>query len=158
MRSHASNEKDWCTTQRIPQCTTQGIPQCTTQRIPQCTTQRIPQCTTQRIPQNSHIYFRTYGKSNFTILHVPPPTSFTAFLALNVANFTSVKRADVYLTDLLNNDVDKPVARHFNAANHSISDINVCAISPISGGNDSHKRHEKRLIFKIGTIHPRGLN
>ena len=37
-----------------------------------------------------------------TILHAPPPTSFTAFLALNVANFTSVKRADVYLTDLLN--------------------------------------------------------
>ena len=37
-----------------------------------------------------------------TILHVPPPTSFTAFLALNVANVTSVKRADVYLTDLLN--------------------------------------------------------
>ena len=25
-------------------------------------------------------------------------------------------------------------------------------------GNDSHKRHEKRLIFKIGTIHPLGLN
>ena len=37
-----------------------------------------------------------------TILHAPPPTSFTAFLELNVANFTSVKRADVYLTDLLN--------------------------------------------------------
>ena len=39
-------------------------------------------------------------------------------------------------------------------ANHSMSDIKVCAISPISGGNDSGKRHEKRLIFKIGTIHP----
>ena len=25
---------------------------------------------------------------------------------------------------------------------------------PISGDNDSRKRHEKRLIFKIGTIHP----
>ena len=34
-----------------------------------------------------------------TILHAPPPTSFTAFIAVNVANFTSVKRADVYLTD-----------------------------------------------------------
>ena len=30
----------------------------------------------------------------------------------------------------------------------SISDIGVCAISPISGGNDSRKRQEKRLIFK----------
>ena len=37
-----------------------------------------------------------------TILHASTPTSFTAFLALNVANFTSVKRADIYLTDLLN--------------------------------------------------------
>ena len=36
------------------------------------------------------------------ILHVPPPTSFIAFLAVNVVNFTSVKRVDVYLTDLLN--------------------------------------------------------
>ena len=57
-----------------------------------------------------------------------------------------------------NNDVDKPVARHCNAANRSISDIEVYAISLISGGNDSCKRHEKRLIFKIGTIHLHGLN
>ena len=65
----------------------------------------------------------------------------------------------IYLRSVRNNDVNKPVARHFNAANHSsIPDIKVCAISPISGGNDSRKRHEKRLIFKIGTIHPHGLN
>ena len=32
-----------------------------------------------------------------------------------------------------NNDIEKPIARYFNAANHSISDIKVCAISPISG-------------------------
>ena len=48
--------------------------------------------------------------------------------------------------------MDKPAARHFNAANHSVSDIKVCAISLISGDNDSRKRHEKRLIFKIGII------
>ena len=53
-----------------------------------------------------------------------------------------MKPADVYLTDLLNDDVDKPVARHFNTANHS--DIKVCAISLISGSNDSRKRQEKR--------------
>ena len=63
-----------------------------------------------------------------------------------------------HLRSVRNKDVDKPVARHFNAANHSICDIKICAISPISGGNDSRKRHEKRLIFKIGTIHPHGLN
>ena len=59
-----------------------------------------------------------------------------------------------HLRSVRKNDVDKPVARHFNAANHSISDMNICAISSISGGNDSRKRHEKRLILKIGTIHP----
>ena len=39
-----------------------------------------------------------------------------------------------------------------------LTELKVCAISPISGGNDSRKRHEKRLIFEIGTIHPHGLN
>ena len=57
-----------------------------------------------------------------------------------------------HLRSIRSNDVDKPVARHFNAANHSISDINVCAISPFSGSNDSRKRQEKRLI------HPHGVN
>ena len=48
------------------------------------------------------------------------------------------------------------VAWHFNAANlHYISDIKVCAISPISGGNNSRKRHEKCLTFKINHSSPR---
>ena len=34
-----------------------------------------------------------------------------------------------HLRSARNNDVDKPIARHFNTANHSISDIKVCAIS-----------------------------
>ena len=33
-----------------------------------------------------------------------------------------------HLRSVRNNDVDKPVARHFNTVNHSISDIKVCAI------------------------------
>ena len=56
-----------------------------------------------------------------------------------------------------NNDVDMPIARHFNAANHSISDMKICAISPISGGNDSRKRHKKCLIFKSEPFTPTGL-
>ena len=63
-----------------------------------------------------------------------------------------------HLRSVRNNDVDKPVGRHFNAANHSISDIKVCAISPISGGNDGRIRCTKRLIFKIETIHPYRIN
>ena len=66
-----------------------------------------------------------------------------------------MKRADVYLTDLLNTFVVMLTSLLRDiAANHYISDIKVCAISPISGGNDSRKRHEKCLIFKIGTIQP----
>ena len=63
-----------------------------------------------------------------------------------------------HIPSVRNNDVDKPVERHFNTSNHSMSGIKVCAISPISGCNDSRKWQEKRLIFKIGTIHPLRLN
>ena len=119
------------------------------------------------ISQLCHIYFQTLDPISLfgTILHAPPPTSFTAFLAVNVAYIgeTGRRLSDRFaehLRSVRNNDVDKPVVQRFNAVNHStcISDIKVCAISPNSGGNDSRKRHEKCLIFKIGTIHPDGLN
>ena len=88
----------------------------------------------------------------------------------NQMNFVAQKMAtsEVLSTQCINqtlilykaNPVDNidTIARHFNAANHSITNIKVCAISPISGGNDSRKRHEKLLNFKIGAIHPHGLN
>ena len=62
------------------------------------------------------------------------------------------------LRSVRNNDVDKPVARHFNSVNHYISDMKGCAISSISGGNDSRKRRDRRFILKLGTTHPHGLN
>ena len=49
-------------------------------------------------------------------------------------------------------------SQNFKSANHSISDMKVSAISSISGGNDSRKRQESHLIFKLGTTHPYGLN
>ena len=86
------------------------------------------------------------SKSHFvirTILHAPPPTSFTAFLAVNVVNFTSVKRVDVYLVrfaehfcSVRNNDVNQPVAQHFNTANHILFRIKKCV--------PSHFTHEFR--------------
>ena len=87
----------------------------------------------------------------------------TVFLAVNVVNFTSGEmgrclsnRFAEHLRSVRNNDVDKPVAQHFNTINHSISDIKVCAISSISAGG--RKRRKKRLISKIGTIHLHRLN
>ena len=99
------------------------------------------------------------------ISHALSLTWFIPYLAANAVNSTSVRLADVSLTSLpnifrfvRNNDVDKPVARHFNSANHSISDMKVSAISSISGGNDSRIRQERRPILKLGTSHPYGLD
>ena len=107
-------------------------------------------------------------KSNFVIRHNFTCTSSNIIYCISCSKCCKLYIGEMgrrlcdrfaeHLRSVRNNDVDKPVARHFNAANHSISDMKICAISPISGGNDSRKRHEKRLIFKIGIIHPHGLN
>ena len=55
------------------------------------------------------------------------------------------------------NDANQPVARHFNNGSHCVSDMKIRALCPISGSNDS-KRHEMRLISKLGTVHPLGIN
>jgi hypothetical protein len=34
----------------------------------------------------------------------------------------------------------------------------IRALCPISGRNDSRKRHEMLLISKLGTVHPSGIN
>ena len=107
-------------------------------------------------------------KSNFVIRHNFTCTSSNIIYCISCSKCCKLyigetgrrlsDRFAEHLRSVRNDDVDKPVARHFNAANHFISDMKICAISPISGGNDSRKRHEKHLIFKIGTIHPHGLN
>ena len=107
-------------------------------------------------------------KSNFAIRHNFTCTSSNIIYCISCSKCcklyigeTGRRLSDRFaeqIRSVRNNDVDKHVVRHFNTANHFISNINVCAISSISGGNDSRKRQEKRLIFKIGTIHPHGLN
>ena len=109
-------------------------------------------------------------KSNFVIRRVilhyaPPPTLSNASNALCCKLYMGeTDPLDVYhiysdifaeqFRSVRNNNADKPVARHFNSVNHSISNMNVCAVLPIS----SCKRQKKRLLLKIGTIHPHGLN
>ena len=56
------------------------------------------------------------------------------------------------------NAANQPVARHFNNGRHCVSDMKIRALCPISGSNDSRKRHEMRLISKLGTVHPLGIN
>jgi hypothetical protein len=59
---------------------------------------------------------------------------------------------------VIGNDANQPVSRHFNNGNHSVSDMVIRALCPISGSNDSRKRHEMRLISKLGNVHPSGIN
>ena len=56
------------------------------------------------------------------------------------------------------NDASQPVARHFNSGSHVVSDMKIRAPYPISRSNDSRKRHEMRLISKLGTLLPLGMN
>ena len=56
------------------------------------------------------------------------------------------------------NDANQPVVRHFNSGSHCISDIKIRALCPISGSNNSRKRQEMRLISRLGTVHPLGIN
>ena len=52
----------------------------------------------------------------------------------------------------------RPVARHFNNGSHCLPDLKIRALCPISGSNDGRKRHEMRLISKLATVHPLGIN
>ena len=84
-------------------------------------------------------------------------------ISLEASSMTVSVRHHVYgfaehLRSVRKNDVDKPVDRHFNSAKHSILDMKVSAISSSSRGNDSRKRQERCLIFKLGTTHHYGLN
>ena len=53
------------------------------------------------------------------------------------------------------NDASQPVARHFNNGSHCVSDMKIRApllVTMIAA------RHEMRLISKLGTVHPLGIN
>ena len=56
------------------------------------------------------------------------------------------------------NDANQPVVRHFNNGSHCVSDMKIRTLCPISGSNDSRKRHKMHLISKLGTVHPIGFN
>ena len=49
-------------------------------------------------------------------------------------------------------------ARDFNLPNHSISDFIVFGLSLVSGNNDCRKTKEMRLIHRLGTHNPNGMN
>ena len=50
-----------------------------------------------------------------------------------------------HLYDIRKNDLSKPVSRHFDSYNHSISNFVTFGLSVINGGNDCCKTKEMRL-------------
>ena len=65
-----------------------------------------------------------------------------------------------HLLDVKNkgSDLSKPVARHFNLPGHSHENMEICGINLHFGNNETRKRKEQRLIFKLGTLAPNGIN
>jgi hypothetical protein len=64
----------------------------------------------------------------------------------------SVQSLATMLTSLLTGII-------FNSGNHSLLNImKIRALCPISGQNNSRKRYEMRLISKLETAHPNGIN
>ena len=65
-----------------------------------------------------------------------------------------------HLLDVKNkgSDLSKPVARHFNLPGHSHEHMEICGIYLHLGNNETRKRKEQRLILKLGTLAPNGIN
>ena len=52
-----------------------------------------------------------------------------------------------------------PVAEHFNLADHNnIQDMKVSVVKQVNGGTAPRQREERRLIFKLKTLAPSGMN
>ena len=65
-----------------------------------------------------------------------------------------------HLRDVQTNDLSlsKPVARHFNLPGHSLRNMQISGIALHNGTNERRKRKEQKLIFKLGTLAPNGIN
>ena len=65
-----------------------------------------------------------------------------------------------HLLDIKNkgSDLSKPVAGHFILPGHSHGHMEICGINLHLGNNETRKRKEQRLIFKLRTLAPNGIN
>ena len=52
----------------------------------------------------------------------------------------------------------QPVARHFNCPRHTIQHVQVSGLAALHGSTASSKNPEVRLILKLGTLVPNGMN
>ena len=66
-------------------------------------------------------------------------------------------RVREHLRDIRRNTFTSDVATHFNSLNHDINDFSVRVITSIVECQ-KRKLTEAKLIRKLGTLHPLGLN
>ena len=64
----------------------------------------------------------------------------------------------VHLMEIHKNDPDSNVSKHFNSADHSTNDMNISGLTYAATDTIKRKTLEKRIIFKLGTLFPAGLN
>ena len=60
--------------------------------------------------------------------------------------------------DIINGRNDLPVPAYFNQPNHTLEDMKVAVLKAGLANQEYRKKQEMRLIFKYGTVSPRGLN
>ena len=60
--------------------------------------------------------------------------------------------------DIINGRNDLPVPAHFNQPNHALEDMKAAVLKAGLANQEYRKKQEMRLIFKYGTVSPRGLN
>ena len=91
---------------------------------------------------------------------VSPSSEQTKFFSKLVFERKLGDRFREHLLDVKNkgSDLSKPVARHFNLPDHSHEHMEICGIYLHLGNNETRKRKEQRLIFKLGTLAPNGIN
>ena len=64
----------------------------------------------------------------------------------------------VHLQDAHKDDPDSTVSLHFNSIGHTINDMKITGLSFASSDSIKRKTLEKRIISKLGTLVPVGLN
>ena len=59
---------------------------------------------------------------------------------------------------MINGMNDLLVPAHFNSTNHTLEDMKVAVLKAGLANQDYRKKQDMGLIFKCGTMGPRGLN
>ena len=69
----------------------------------------------------------------------------------------NIKRK-IHLNEEHEKDPDSNISEYFNLPNHSTEDMSILGLLFAPTDSTKRKTLEKRIIFKLATLHPAGLN